>query len=236
MSERDHSGDDERLLAAEYVLGVLEADERRRAENRIARDRVFAGEVAFWEDRLGGLAHGIAPVTPPARAWDRIEAALGRPARPARRGLWHSLAFWRTLAFGSTGLAIGSFAALLAVAILRPPLPAQAPLVAALGATAGQPGFVAAVAPDRQSLMIVPAALGTAEQRVPELWIIPADGRPRSLGLINRNEPVRVTVPAELIGHVGAESTLAVSLEPPGGSPTGQPTGPVIAHGKLTSL
>jgi anti-sigma-K factor RskA len=238
MSERDHSPED--LTAAEYVLGVLTADERRAAELRMAREPVFADEVAFWEDRLGGLADSVAPVAPPPRSWDRIEAALNRAARSAvrapRTGLWNSLAFWRTFAFGATGLAAGSFAALLLVALVQAPPPAPAPLVAALGASAGQPGFVAAVAPDRQTLMIVPAALGTTEQRVPQLWLIPADGRPRSLGVINRDEPARVTIPAELIGHLGAEASLAVSLEPAGGSPTGQPTGPVIAHGKLTNL
>jgi anti-sigma-K factor RskA len=246
MSERDHSPED--LTAAEYVLGVLDADGRRRAEARMAREPRFAEEVAFWEDRLGGLADGVRPVEPPLRTWQRIESALGRSAqarfaagptaeRAPRAGLWNSLAFWRTLAFGTTGLAAGSFAALLLVALVKAPLPPPAaPLVAALGASAGQPGFVAAVSADRATLMIVPAALGSTEQRVPELWLVPADGRPRSLGVINRDEPARVTIPAELIGQVGAEASLAVSLEPAGGSPTGQPTGPVIAHGKLTHL
>jgi anti-sigma-K factor RskA len=234
MSERDHSPED--LTAAEYVLGVLDAGQRRAAEARMAREPVFADEVAFWEDRLGGLVDGVRPVAPPPRTWSRIEAALARPARVSRAGLWNNLAFWRTLAFGATGLAAGSFAALVLVALVQAPPPASAPLVAALGASAGQPGFVAAVAPDRLTLTIVPAALGTTEQRVPELWLIPPDGRPRSLGVINRDEPARITIPAELIGHLGTEASLAVSLEPAGGSPTGQPTGPVIAHGKLTAL
>jgi anti-sigma-K factor RskA len=47
---------------------------------------------------------------------------------------------------------------------------------------------------------------------------------------------VKVVVPPELLPHVSADSTLAVSIEPVGGSPTGQPTGPVIANGKLASL
>jgi anti-sigma-K factor RskA len=43
-------------------------------------------------------------------------------------------------------------------------------------------------------------------------------------------------VPAALKDRLSATAALAVSLEPPGGSPTGLPTGPVIASGKLTKL
>src|SRR4029450_12738783 len=65
--------EDSRLIAAEYVLGVLGASERREGEHRIPRDQVFAREVALWEERLGGLAEGIPAVAPPASAWERIE-------------------------------------------------------------------------------------------------------------------------------------------------------------------
>jgi anti-sigma-K factor RskA len=69
-----------------------------------------------------------------------------------------------------------------------------------------------------------------------ELWLIPAGDKPHSLGLIAPGRPVRIEVPRDLVERISAESALAVSMEPPGGSPTGQPTGPVIASGKLTSL
>ena len=65
-----------------------------------------------------------------------------------------------------------------------------------------------------------------------ELWLIPSgpDQRPHSLGLIQPGQPIRLTIPPDLAGRVTPDATLAVSLEPPGGSPTGQPTGPVIAQ------
>jgi anti-sigma-K factor RskA len=47
---------------------------------------------------------------------------------------------------------------------------------------------------------------------------------------------VTIKVPLDLLARVNKEAVLAVSLEPPGGSPTGQPTGPVIANGKLAQL
>jgi anti-sigma-K factor RskA len=101
----------------------------------------------------------------------------------------------------------------------------------------GQPNFVAAVTATSNTLVIVPAALLANDRRSYELWLIPSgETRPRSLGLVQPGQPIRLDIPAGLAGRITQDATLAVSLEPPGGSPTGQPTGPVIAAGKLTNL
>ena len=236
MSDSGTRNEDDRHApsAAEYVLGVLSANERRSIEQRIAREPAFAREVAFWEEKLGGLAEGIAPVHPPAGAWARIEAALNRGSRVTKQsGLWQSLPFWRGLALGASALATACLAALyLAQApTLRPPL------VAKLDETSGKSGFFAAANPVDGSLTIVPAAILTGqEQHALELWVIPSGGKPHSLGLIDPGRPVKVMVPAELRPHVTADAVLAISVEPLGGSPTVQPTGPVIANGKLAAL
>jgi anti-sigma-K factor RskA len=84
--------------------------------------------------------------------------------------------------------------------------------------------------------VIVPAALLTRDLRAYELWLIAAgETRPRSLGLIQPGQPIRLDIPADLAGRVTPDATLAVSLEPPGGSRAGLPTGPMIATGKLTN-
>jgi anti-sigma-K factor RskA len=237
MSENDHTAPEEngRLAAAEYVLGVLSADERRTLEQRIAREPELAREVAYWEERLGGMADSIPPVAPPADAWSRIEAAVSPPAAASPRAvaLWDSLGFWRAFGISAAVLLLINIAAVAYLA--RVPAP-RTPLMASLGQQSGQPGFVAAVGIDGTSLTIVPAALLTSDQRAYELWLIPAGGKPHSLGLIAPGKPMQISVPRELIPQVRSGATLAVSAEPPGGSPTGQPTGPVIAHGNLTSL
>jgi anti-sigma-K factor RskA len=220
------------LTAAEYVLGVLDAGERRAAERRIATDAVFAREVAFWEAKLGGLADTVAPVTPPAGGWGRIETALASEEASARRGVWNNLALWRGLALAMGTLAAACIAALIYVGTVAPP----APLLARLDAESGQAGFVAAVSPGGTTLTIVPASLLTADQKSMELWLIPDGEKPHSLGLIDPDRPVTVTVPESLLPKISSNAVLAVSLEPPGGSPTGQPTGPVIANGKLAAL
>ena len=224
----------DRLLAAEFVLGVLGATERRAAQQRLTHDQRFANEVAFWEERLGGLADQVAPVAPPDRTWSRIARAarMPDPQRP-RESLWQSLAFWRSFAIGSAALAAASIGALTFVEIAPPP---RAPMLATLGASTGQPAFVAAINAGGSGLLVVPAALLTSDPRAMELWLIPSGDKPHSLGLIAPGQPVHLRVPPDLVGRITTDAALAVSMEPPGGSPTGQPTGPVIASGKLTSL
>ena len=223
------TGEGSHSLAAEYVRAVLDAASRRAVEQRLVRDEVFAAEVAFWEERLGGLVNEVAPVTPPERVWRGINARLAPATRPVN--LWNSLFFWRWSALASAALAAAS----LAVVYVSMVAPARAPLVATLDA-GGRTGFLATIEPGRKAITIVPASLTNADQRALELWLIAPGDQPRSLGLIDAGRPVRITVPADLAGRVNPNAALAVSLEPPGGSPTGAPTGPVIASGTLTNL
>ena len=230
--------DESRVLAAEYVLGLLGADERRAVERRMAEEASFAREVAEWEERLGGMASYVTPATPPAHTWRRIEASLGEQLF-GPISIWQSLAFWRAFSVGSSVLAAACIAALVYVGLRPPPQtpPPRAPLLATLtGTQTKMPNFVATIGSDGRSLTIVPAALLTADKRSMELWLIPQGGKPASLGLISAGQPVQLNLPPELLKQVGSGAALAVSLEPLGGSPTGQPTGEVIAHGSLSRL
>jgi anti-sigma-K factor RskA len=234
MSEGDtiDPADDGSLVAAEYVLGLLGAAERRTVEQRLSREPALASEVAFWEQRLGGLADAVAPVSPPQATWSRIETAIATAPRPA--SVWQSVSFWRGFAIASATLAAASITALGYIGLVPG---ARAPLMATLSGNAGQPNFVAAVTSSGDSLVIVPAALLTNDPRAFELWLIPpGETRPRSLGLVQPGQPIKLEIPSDLAGRLTPDATLAVSLEPPGGSPTGQPTGPVIAAGKLSNL
>jgi anti-sigma-K factor RskA len=234
----DHTidpADGGKIIAAEYVLGVLGAEERREVERRLAHEPALASEVAFWEERLGVFADAVAPVAPPQHIWSQIEAAIHAPTTARLASLWHSLAFWRRFGIASATLAAASIAALVYIGLV----PAtRTPLMATLAGSSGQPNFVAAVTATGNDLLVVPAALLTNDPRAIELWLIPPgpDQRPRSLGLIEPGQPMRLTIPPDLAGQLTPDAALAVSLEPPGGSPTGQPTGPVIASGKFTRL
>jgi anti-sigma-K factor RskA len=237
MSDDDTIGpaDGGKILAAEYVLGVLSAPERREVERRLPQEPALASEVAFWEARLGALADSVAPVEPPPATWDRIETAIAAPTAAAAStgGIWQSLAFWRAFAIGSAAIAAACIAALAYLGVVPS---ARTPLMATLGGSGGQPNFVATVSGNGTSITVVPAALLTNDPRAIELWAILPGARPRSLGLVLPGQPIRLIIPPDLVGKITPETTLAVTLEPPGGSPTGQPTGPVIATGKLTAL
>jgi anti-sigma-K factor RskA len=221
---------DDELIAAEYALGVLDPAERAAAARRIAGDGAFARLVEAWERRLAPWAGEIAEVAPPPAVWERIAAALPAPAAE-RQSLWESLPFWRIFA-----LASALAAACLAVAVYFGAIGGgQGALVASIEGSNNR-AFVATIDATRGTVAVIPAAYVADATRVPELWIIPADGKPRSMGLLRADKPVMLTLSPELARFARSNVLLAVSLEPPGGSPTGQPTGPVIASGKLTTL
>lgn len=226
-----HSGmPADELLAAELALGVLAGAERDAAAERAAREPAFARMVAAWEERLMPWAAEIAEVAPSPALWDRIAASLPAQAAPPA-SLWQSLAFWRGLTFATGALAAACIGALIYIGNI----PQQAPLIAAIDG-GGHHHFVATMDARSGTVAVTPAAFAADATRVPELWLIPADGRPRPLGLLRADRTVTLTIPRELVAHATRDAVLAVSLEPQGGSPTGLPTGPVIASGKLTLL
>src|SRR5260370_28102516 len=92
---------------------------------------------------------------------------------------------------------------------------ARAPLMATLSGSAGQPNFVATVTATGNTLVIVPAALLTNDPRAYELWLIPSgETRPRSLGLVQPGQPIRLDIPSDLARRVTPDATLPVSLRP----------------------
>jgi anti-sigma-K factor RskA len=219
----DHNEDD--LLAAELALGVLEGAERTTAVHRATHDRAFARLVEEWEQRLAPWAGEIREVSPSPEVWDRISSAT------ARNRLWHSLNFWRGSSFAAGAFAAACLAGLIYLGTFAP----KQTLLATIEG-GGQRHFVATIDSARGTVAVVPAAFSGDATRVPELWLIPPDGRPRAVGLLRADQTVVLTLPPELATLAKNNAVLAVSLEPPGGSTTGLPTGPVIATGKLTSL
>ena len=89
---------------------------------------------------------------------------------------------------------------------------------------------------EHSRIIVVPATPVAVEHgRAAELWLIPAGQKPISVGLITRDQPTTLTLAPALLVRLGPTALLAVSVEPAGGSPTGQPTGPVIAKGAISA-
>lgn len=228
------------LRYAEYVLGVLEADERARLEREMAESETVAAAVQHWRRRLLPLAEEIAPQTPPARVWERIRGELqlegSRPSTVprARAGLWQSLSFWHRMSF-ATGVLLAAACAVIVVLLVRRPAPPAIPFMAStITETGGRVGWTATMDIAKARMIVVPAApkhVGTGHSA--ELWLIPHGGKPIAVGVISASAPITIKLTPVLLARLGPTAILAVSVEPLGGSPTGQPTGPVIAHGKI---
>jgi anti-sigma-K factor RskA len=247
------------MLAAEYVLGTLRGGARRRFQRYVDGDTVVRQAVDEWQRRISPLAELAEPRMPPAAVWDAVERRLGltsvreaarprtvveKPARPSG-SIFENLAFWRGWALGVTGLA--AVAVVVAVRSLLPsgvtPSPSTAPTVAQQAETAvshvavlndKDTHPVMLVAWDEAHSTMTLHPLGKVDLpagRAMELWGIPANGHPVSLGLLPDSASGKVTA-----GQQKPESyaALAVSIEAPGGSPDhNAPTGPVVFSGKL---
>ena len=226
MSEHEDIPDE--VLAGEYVLGVLDAEEaaRRAARGRI--DPAFDALVRDWERRLMPAAALVQAVPPPPGLLRRIEAAMrpdldGGVAGPVLRGLRRQLWVWRGLTAGSLAVACGLLALLLArpgggptqVAVLLPP-------------GTGSGGFlVRQVGGGFQIEPVRPPAVPSGRNL--QLWSLPAGATaPRSLGVLPGGGE---TLPPGAVPD--GDVQLLVSLEPAGGSPSGAPTGPVVLATEL---
>ncbi len=222
-------------LAQQYATGTLRAGARRRFEALLPGHPQLRRALGAWQERLMPLTASLPPQAPPARVWAGIERRLWPETRPVAAAWWQRLATWRAWSAFAT---VATVTLALALALPGPALP---PVVVVLQGTGGATGaavtntIVASVSADGRALVarpVVPVSLQA--DRALELWSVPPEGAPRSLGLIAADGStvlLRERLPASLLK--GGTAALAVSLEPLGGSPTGAPTGPVLYAGKL---
>ncbi len=214
-------------LASGYVAGTLRGAARRRFEALLPAHAGLRTAVRDWQARLMPLTAVIAPVEPPARVWAGIERRLDGPTARAAAGWWNRLALWRGLA-ALAGVAVLGLALLLAIGT-----PAQAPIIVVMNPVtpgSAQASIVASISADGRALVTRPLVnVSVPADRALELWAVPGQGAPRSLGLIGATGAT-VLRRSDLLRDTDA---LAVSLEPPNGSPTGVATGPVLYVGKL---
>lgn len=204
--------EEDQALAAEYVLGTTDLAERMAVEARIKADPAFAALVADWEQRLSPMNDDFPEVAAP-NLLPQIEARLF-PKAPRMKIHWFG---WLSLAFSS---AIAAWL-IFALAFLAPD--PKGTLVATLATEDGSLVYEARHKEQSEALVITRlSGAQAASGQVHELWIIAPDAAPVSLGLLAEG-PLAVKYPVPPAGW-----TLAVSIEPAGGSPTGAPTGPVI--------
>lgn len=225
-------------LAAEYVLGSLRGGARRRFERWMMESVRVRQEVWFWEEKLGHLGSRIEEETPPASVWAGIERRLwpqktgAKPAKAANdsAGGW----LWPGWSLVATAAAL-----VLAVVLLQQPEPMEDDRLsgAIVQADLTDPLWLVSESAFERQLKLRPVAATAAEQgKDYELWIVPEDGQPLSLGVVPVGDTYQVTLDDRARELLSSSRTLAISLEPVGGSPTGAPTGPILHVAKLYEL
>ena len=237
--------DETEALAAEYVLGTLEPTARAAVQERLQTDQELARLVELWQQNLAPLAEAVPPVEPPPAAWLGIAQALVAEAQPPptmrrvrvrHRGRMYSVTFWRWCTLGASALA-AVLALYVAGVSLRPPPAPAARYVAVLDRGDDSPALIVTVEPAARRITVRPLAIAAVEDRALQLWLVAGGAAPpRSLGLLDPEHATTLDLPAQLEATVRPSAALAISLEPPGGSPTGKPTGPVIYQGPLLAL
>ena len=247
---------DPEVFAGEYALGLLEGEERADASRRALSDPSFAGAVDWWQLHFAGLYELIASVPAPTDLWqaierrlDRVEFDRGEPTMLAQRSR------------GPSGWSLTALAASLALAVASlvlynqsrtapddEPQIAQAPnmqpqLVAALAATpdATRPDQTITARIDRatDTLRLRIDAMEAGEEfaaNAPELWVVPAGGQPRSLGLIPAGGGFERRLTAAERAMLIGGSTLAITFESKTGAPHAAPTTPIVAAGQLVEI
>ncbi|HEX7816740.1 anti-sigma factor [Dyella sp.] len=230
------------LRYAEYVLGVLDADARAAVAHEVATLDEAAVAVARWQRHLASLAYEAPAQEPPAEIWQRIsqslrlEQARSRPPVLSTTRWWDNLRLWQWIGAGAIGVA----AACLVVVLQRPTTPPQEQvhgislMVSSIHQENGVAGWTATMDLQRKQIVVVPATPSpVAANRSTELWLIPQGGKPIAVGVFQFDATTTLPLSPALLSQLGPTAVLAVSVEPSGGSPTGQPTGPVIGKGNI---
>lgn len=222
------------ILAGEYVMGVLSIDARRMVERRIGEDEAFSRLVERWQSDMSSFNEDYREIAPRPAVYGEIEKRLfGAQARPLRAGLINTVGFWR---FVSGALAIALVGSLFFASGLWPSIRDGDKLVADLSAPDSAVSLLASFDAADGKLRITPVATGRSQEKSLQLWLVPGTGNPRSLGVFQAGSNGEIIIPDELRDTISDGATLAVSLEPFGGSPTGLPTGPIVASGVTRRL
>lgn len=224
-------------LAGEYVLGTLHGHARARFESLLKYDANLRRIVTDWQQKLGPMSEAIKPVQPPKRVWKAIEQRLDfENTSPYAfiRQLWSHLFVWRSFSMMASAVIL-SLVVYLSAYSPKPVVINQ--YVAVMTNSNKQVSWMITTNTfDQTAIVKVLNTQSLPDNKAFELWMLPNGQQPISMGLLSASEDRTLNINNDLILKLIREKALAVSLEPSGGSPTGQPTGPVLYQGKLQSI
>ncbi|WP_231423803.1 anti-sigma factor [Pseudomonas sp. Leaf59] len=216
-----------RALAADYAIGLMPATARRRFDTLLLNDAALRAELGHWQEALASLTGSLPERAVPDHVWAGIQARIEPQGLhvPAKKPWWRN------------GRLLAAACALIAAVLIGVLYPRDTGLAyrTTLVAADQQPALQIDTFADHLQVEPLAIAALTPAQAL-ELWVIPAGGKPISLGLVPTAGKGRIQLSEAQQALLKAPATLAVTLEPEGGSPSGQPTGPVLYKGQLASL
>jgi anti-sigma-K factor RskA len=223
-------------LAASYALGTLRGGARRRFEALARQSPPLRALALVWRERISAMTELQAQEAPSPNVWKRIAIALRneeearlRAAAPAVRT---SPGFWRAaaLAGGFAALVAFTLAAYTGSQLTQLSAAPEIRYVAMLEDERSAPAILVTFDPRHGTLTL--KRLGDFREqpdRSLELWALPPGAAPRSLGVVDGGQVVRLNA---VEGQLREVPALAITLEPKGGVPRGSgPTGPVLFKG-----
>ncbi|HEY1502777.1 MAG TPA: anti-sigma factor [Stellaceae bacterium] len=224
--------DELNALAGEYVLGVLEPAERRELEAALATNASLRSAVAFWEEQLHPLSSLAAPAEPPIGLWEKIATQLEAMPQAGVTRWWNRPAPWR---WATGGFAAAAAALLLYIALGGSPATPNYVAMLHSPQQQDQTSLIATIGRDGLTVRMIASAAPPPAGRSYELWAIaPGATTPQAIGIMPESGVLRI---AALPPDVRLGATLAISVEPPGGSPDQhKPSGPVVFVGAVESL
>jgi len=215
-------------LCGEYLVGTLRGRPRRRFERALKQEPLVAARLAYWQRTYAPRPSDRMRLQPNPNTWRRLESELD--LRKYKRPWWRRVGLWRLWATAATAALV----IVIGMQLRQVESTRQLVEVAKLAAKDQPPTVTASLSKDHQFLELRSARpIEAGPQQSYELWLIPKEGgAPLSLAVLGRLD-ARLIVPAGHRARLQAGATLAVSVEPAGGSPTGAPTGPVILAGAI---
>ena len=224
---------DREMLARDYVLGLLSAEEAALIEELLAKDEALRASTETFRDRLLELDVAAAPEAVPDDLWARIDAGLGErkvvplptksPAdKPAEGGYWKGFATAAIAASLLFAAGTGAFVTL---------RPTPEPLViAVLVDEDANPGVIIEAFGDDRVRIVPLVDIPVPADRALEVWTLPdPETGPVSLGLLPAS--AEVSLAGFDLPRPDAEQLYEITLEPATGSPVGRPTGPILFKG-----
>ena len=247
----------ERVIAAEYSLGLLEDEELLTAREREATDADFAARREWWDDWFVPLSDDVSGAQPGDHVWNGIAAHLdGRADAGAEAGagadnvvlldMERRVTRWKwtaaitsaaaavalaLFAFGPNSTPVSQDAPALAVNEAAAPLMASIPI----GETPLRLGVT--FLPGSDEILVSAAGLTADGVHDHELWLVPEDGSAaQSLGVVVPGEERRLNLSDSVAANMGDGVKLVLTREPLGGKPEDQDAGPVVAEGALQQV